>query len=37
MEMIDAGAMAFSRDTQPPGTYGRVFGMPWIIEDFLRV
>jgi len=30
--MIDAGAIAFSKDTGPSGTYGEVIGMPWTLS-----
>ncbi|KIM48233.1 hypothetical protein M413DRAFT_439955 [Hebeloma cylindrosporum] len=30
--MIDAGAIAFSKDTGPSGTYGEVIGKPWILS-----
>lgn len=30
--MIDAGAIAFSKDTGPSGTYGEVIGVPWILS-----
>jgi len=30
--LIDAGAIAFSKDTGPSGTYGEVIGRPWILS-----
>jgi D-serine deaminase-like pyridoxal phosphate-dependent protein len=30
--MIDAGAIAFSKDTGPSGTYGEAIGVPWILS-----
>ncbi|PPQ80822.1 hypothetical protein CVT25_001947 [Psilocybe cyanescens] len=30
--MIDAGAIAFSKDTGPSGSYGEVVGLPWTLS-----
>jgi D-serine ammonia-lyase len=30
--LIDAGAIAFSKDTGPSGTFGEVIGKPWVLS-----
>ncbi len=30
--LVDAGAIAFSKDTGPSGTYGEVVGRPWVLS-----
>ncbi|KAJ3507761.1 hypothetical protein NMY22_g16829 [Coprinellus aureogranulatus] len=30
--LIDAGAIAFSKDTGPSGTFGQVIGKPWVLS-----
>lgn len=30
--LVDAGAIAFSKDTGPSGTYGEVVGKPWVLS-----
>jgi len=30
--MVDAGAIAFSKDTGPSGVFGEVIGLPWVLS-----
>lgn len=30
--MVDAGAIAFSKDTGPSGSFGEVVGLPWTLS-----
>lgn len=30
--LVDAGAIAFSKDSGPSGSYGEVIGKPWVLQ-----